>query len=186
MRRDGKRLKKDKKQKKKKDDAKDDEVFYPPSSASESESESEEEEEQQNSEVTDNPNDPNSGVLPTYTVEEIRDFKQDELVAELGTLEQERAAGEKTMNVGLIEEYRKKMNACMEQLAILDEITVERDRVRTAYFDLKRKQVEEFMEGFNEIALSLREQYQKLTLGGDAELELVDQLDPYSEGVIFR
>ncbi|KAE9548318.1 hypothetical protein FO519_008470 [Halicephalobus sp. NKZ332] len=185
LKRDGKKISKEKKQKKKRSEDKDDDVFYP-SSESESDPESEEEEVHEDPEVSEDPNDPNCGVLPKYTEDEIREFKQDELVAELGTLEQERAAGEKTMNVGLIEEYRAKMNACMEQLAVLDEITIERDRVRSAYFDLKRQQVEEFMEGFNEIALSLREQYQKLTLGGDAELELVDQLDPYSEGVIFR
>ena len=25
-----------------------------------------------------------------------------------------------------------------------------------------------------------------ITLGGDAELELVDSLDPFSEGIVFR
>lgn len=28
--------------------------------------------------------------------------------------------------------------------------------------------------------------YQMITLGGDAELELVDSLDPFSEGIVFR
>jgi len=28
--------------------------------------------------------------------------------------------------------------------------------------------------------------YQMITLGGDAELELVDTLDPFSEGIVFR
>ena len=27
---------------------------------------------------------------------------------------------------------------------------------------------------------------QMITLGGDAELELVDSLDPFSEGIVFR
>ena len=27
--------------------------------------------------------------------------------------------------------------------------------------------------------------YQMITLGGDAELELVDSLDPFSEGIVF-
>ena len=30
------------------------------------------------------------------------------------------------------------------------------------------------------------EMYQMITLGGDAELELVDSLDPFSEGIVFR
>lgn len=35
------------------------------------------------------------------------------------------------------------------------------------------------------ITLKLKEMYQMITLGGDAELELVDSLDPFSEGIVF-
>lgn len=42
-----------------------------------------------------------------------------------------------------------------------------------------------FMEGFGRITLKLKEMYQMITLGGDAELELVDSLDPFSEGIVF-
>ncbi|MQL91114.1 hypothetical protein Taro_023720 [Colocasia esculenta] len=45
--------------------------------------------------------------------------------------------------------------------------------------------LDEFMSGFNAISLKLKEMYQMITLGGDAELELVDSLDPFSEGVVF-
>jgi structural maintenance of chromosome 4 len=41
------------------------------------------------------------------------------------------------------------------------------------------------MAGFSEITLKLKEMYQMITLGGDAELELVDSLDPFSEGIVF-
>ena len=40
------------------------------------------------------------------------------------------------------------------------------------------------MGGFNAISLKLKEMYQMITLGGDAELELVDSLDPFSEARI--
>merc|ERR1719204_271916 len=43
----------------------------------------------------------------------------------------------------------------------------------------------EFMEGFSIITSKLKEMYQMITLGGDAELELVDSLDPFSEGIVF-
>lgn len=46
--------------------------------------------------------------------------------------------------------------------------------------------LDEFMAGFNAITLKLKEMYQMITLGGDAELELVDSLDPFSEGIVFR
>ena len=41
------------------------------------------------------------------------------------------------------------------------------------------------MEGFNQISYKLKEMYQMITLGGDAELELVDSLDPFAEGIVF-
>jgi len=41
------------------------------------------------------------------------------------------------------------------------------------------------MEGFNTISSKLKEAYQTITYGGDAELELIDSLDPFNEGVIF-
>lgn len=41
------------------------------------------------------------------------------------------------------------------------------------------------MTGFNSISLKLKEMYQMITLGGDAELELVDTLDPFSEVRVF-
>lgn len=37
------------------------------------------------------------------------------------------------------------------------------------------------MAGFGIISMKLKEMYQMITLGGDAELELVDSLDPFSE-----
>jgi structural maintenance of chromosome 4 len=41
------------------------------------------------------------------------------------------------------------------------------------------------MEGFGTISLRLKEMYQMITMGGNAELELVDSLDPFSEGILF-
>ena len=46
---------------------------------------------------------------------------------------------------------------------------------------MRKRRLDEFMAGFNCISLRLKEMYQMITLGGDAELELVDSLDPFSE-----
>lgn len=67
----------------------------------------------------------------------------------------------------------------------LDTITDERNQHRRTYEDLRRRRLEMFMEGFGQITLKLKEMYQMITLGGDAELELVDSLDPFSEGIVF-
>ena len=53
-------------------------------------------------------------------------------------------------------------------------------QVRREHEELRKRRLDEFMAGFNVIGLKLKEMYQMITLGGDAELELVDSLDPFS------
>ena len=67
----------------------------------------------------------------------------------------------------------------------LDDVTTRRDTVRKEFDDLRKQRLTEFMDGFNTITLKLKEMYQMITLGGDDELELVDSLDPFSEGIVF-
>jgi len=50
---------------------------------------------------------------------------------------------------------------------------------------LKDKRMNEFLTGFTKITQKLKEMYQILTFGGDADLELIDSHDPFSEGVRF-
>ncbi|EPY76886.1 Structural maintenance of chromosomes 4-like 1 protein isoform 3-like protein [Camelus ferus] len=88
-------------------------------------------------------------------------------------------------NLGAIAEYKKKEELYLQRVAELDRITNERDNFRQAYEDLRKQRLNEFMAGFYVITNKLKENYQMLTLGGDAELELVDSLDPFSEGIMF-
>ena len=67
----------------------------------------------------------------------------------------------------------------------MEQITEARNSIRRSYEDLRRQRLEEFMAGFGVISLKLKEMYQMITLGGDAELELLDSLDPFSEGIVF-
>ncbi|PON67311.1 Structural maintenance of chromosomes protein [Trema orientale] len=80
-------------------------------------------------------------------------------------------------NLDSIAEYRRKVSLYNERVEDLNSVTQQRDDIK--------KQLDEFMAGFNTISLKLKEMYQMITLGGDAELELVDSLDPFSEGVVF-
>eukprot|EP00955_Chlamydomonas_euryale_P072148 361311-Chlamydomonas_euryale.AAC.6 len=41
------------------------------------------------------------------------------------------------------------------------------------------------MAAFNVISMKLKEMYQMITLGGDAELEPVDSHDPFLDGIVF-
>ncbi|XP_034519589.1 structural maintenance of chromosomes protein 4 isoform X2 [Ailuropoda melanoleuca] len=88
-------------------------------------------------------------------------------------------------NLGAVAEYKKKEELYLQRVAELDKITCERDQFRQAYEDLRKQRLNEFMAGFYIITNKLKENYQMLTLGGDAELELVDSLDPFSEGIMF-
>ncbi|KAL1809577.1 hypothetical protein ACET3Z_026567 [Daucus carota] len=93
----------------------------------------------------------------------------------------------KEMNPNLesISEYRKKVSLYNERVEELDSITQQRDEVKERHDELRKKRLDEFMAGYNAISLKLKEMYQMITLGGDAELELVDSLDPFSEGIVF-
>ncbi|KMZ71392.1 Structural maintenance of chromosomes protein [Zostera marina] len=88
-------------------------------------------------------------------------------------------------NLDSISEYRKKTSLYNERVEELNSATQERDNLKNQYDDLKKRRLDEFMSGFNIISLKLKEMYQMITLGGDSELELVDSLDPFSEGVVF-
>ncbi len=68
---------------------------------------------------------------------------------------------------------------------VLDAISSKRDKHRVFHDQLKKQRMNEFMDGFTKIGLALKEMYQMITLGGDASLDLVDSLDPFSEGVSF-
>ena len=57
--------------------------------------------------------------------------------------------------------------------------------IYTKFYCYRKMRLNEFMEGFGIITAKLKEMYQMITLGGDAELELVDSLDPFTEGIVF-
>ena len=74
----------------------------------------------------------------------------------------------------------------MKRVAELDRIIDVRNSQRRQHDDLRRQRLDEFMAGFNVIRRQLKLPYHMITLGGDAELELVDAFDPFSEGIVFR
>ncbi|OQR89722.1 structural maintenance of chromosomes protein 4 [Achlya hypogyna] len=123
--------------------------------------------------------------LPTYDAAALAKFSKEELKYELPILVQQRDELKANVNMGAIAEYKKKEKEFAVRVGELDEATSSRDAKRREYEELRRKRLEEFMDGFRAITLKLKEMYQMITLGGDAELELVDSLDPFSEGVVF-
>lgn len=62
-------------------------------------------------------------------------------------------------------------------------MTLNRDRFRNAYIQTVAQRLSEFMEGFAIISTRLKEMFRMVSMGGDAELELVDSTDPFSFGI---
>ncbi|XP_076244939.1 structural maintenance of chromosomes 4-like protein gluon [Calliopsis andreniformis] len=88
-------------------------------------------------------------------------------------------------NMQVIAEYREKDALFLQRATDLEKITSERNKMRDIYETARRRRIQEFLAGFTIITDKLKEMYQMITLGGDAELELVDSLDPFSEGIAF-
>lgn len=86
---------------------------------------------------------------------------------------------------GAVQAWRDKDAEYARRVGELEAASAARDDERRAHEDLRKQRLDEFMAGFNAISLKLKEMYQMITLGGDAELELVDSLDPFSEGILF-
>jgi structural maintenance of chromosome 4 len=121
--------------------------------------------------------------LPSYTKDELTDMSEGTLKSEIAALE------EKTQNVnvdlGVLAEYRRRVEEHAARNADLQSAVTQRDTAKKRCDDLRRLRLEGFMEGFSTISLRLKEMYQMITMGGNAELELVDSLDPFSEGILF-
>ncbi|KAL3941771.1 MAG: hypothetical protein SGBAC_003915 [Bacillariaceae sp.] len=115
----------------------------------------------------------------------LEQYKVGEVEEAIEILKNERNALARNANMGAITEYKKKEADYFTRVAELDQVTDERNDARREHEELRRERLEMFMEGFGAITLKLKEMYQMITLGGDAELELVDSLDPFSEGIVF-
>ncbi|XP_016112055.1 structural maintenance of chromosomes protein 4 isoform X2 [Sinocyclocheilus grahami] len=123
--------------------------------------------------------------LPALNPEQLEDIGNPDVIKNEIALLEDRCSNMKP-NLGAIAEFKKKEELYLQRVAELDDITTQRDAFKRGCEDLRKQRLHEFMAGFNIITNKLKENYQMLTLGGDAELELVDSLDPFSEGIMFR
>lgn len=87
----------------------------------------------------------------------------------------------KKIDLKVLEKYKQKKGELDNKQTDLADVTSKRDEARSEHDDLRKKRLEEFMHGFGIISSKLQEIYQMITIGGDAELNVVDSLDPFSE-----
>jgi structural maintenance of chromosome 4 len=118
-----------------------------------------------------------------YSADELAEMDKEALKQEIAELEELNENAKIDMQV--LKDYKRRVEEYESRKSVLNEAVASRDAVKKQCDDLRQRRLDEFMTGFNAISLKLKEMYQMITMGGNAELELVDSLDPFSEGIIF-
>lgn len=121
--------------------------------------------------------------LPAYTKDELEDLSKDALKAAIAALEERTQNA--SVDLSVLAEYRRRVAEYEARSADLTTALASRDSAKSRLDQLRSCRLTGFMEGFSTISLRLKEMYQMITMGGNAELELVDSLDPFSEGILF-
>lgn len=125
----------------------------------------------------------NVSTLENITHEDLNNINMDEINEQIEELENYMSSVK--VDIEVLKEYGDKKSEFEMRFTDFNAMIKERDEVKRTCEELKKKRLDEFMEGFNTISTSLKEMYQMITMGGNAELELVDSLDPFSEGILF-
>lgn len=121
--------------------------------------------------------------LQTFTKDELDAMNKESLKAVIAALEEK--VQNASVDLSVIDEYRRRTAEHEARSADLATALTSRDSAKSRLDGLRSARLNGFMEGFGIISLRLKEMYQMITMGGNAELELVDSLDPFSEGILF-
>ncbi|WWC65608.1 uncharacterized protein I303_108228 [Kwoniella dejecticola CBS 10117] len=124
-----------------------------------------------------------STELVEYSPDELREVDKELLNAGITELEEE--IGKARPNLNILTEYRKREAEFLDRARDVENVTNKRDSAKKRYDDLRKVRLDEFMAGFSAISSKLKEMYQMITMGGNAEIELIDSMDPFSEGVVL-
>ncbi|RWS24664.1 structural maintenance of chromosomes protein 4-like protein [Leptotrombidium deliense] len=121
--------------------------------------------------------------LPELTKEQLQCLNSHSVQKEIENMDKE--LKKMKPNMAAIAEYRKKQAVYLDRVKELEAVTEERDMYKSQFENLRAQRLKEFKDGFTLITRKLKEMYRTITLGGDAELEWIDSLDPFSEGINF-
>ncbi|GIX63554.1 chromosome condensation protein [Babesia caballi] len=126
------------------------------------------------------PDDDEATGTPGY-----RQLRQMDIASLRERVEQLRREAGAVPNLSVLDEFGIKAREYNRRRDELRNVQARRDEVKRTFDQLCFKRKSEFLENFAVIAAKLKEMYQAITLGGDAELELVDSTDPFTEGILF-
>uniref|UniRef100_A0A0N5A260 Structural maintenance of chromosomes protein n=1 Tax=Parastrongyloides trichosuri TaxID=131310 RepID=A0A0N5A260_PARTI len=82
--------------------------------------------------------------------------------------------------------YIKKHNVYLNNLSNFNNVNDVYEKLKSKCEQYTLERIREFNEGFNIIANCVKKVYQKITFGGDAELESCDKFDPYNFGILYQ
>lgn len=123
------------------------------------------------------------GILKEFLAQELEEMDLEVVNNDVEQLEKYMASVK--VDIEVLKEYGLKKQEHESRRIELNEAVSERDEVVVLCEKLKKDRLDEFMAGFHEISMTLKDMYRMITMGGNAELELVDSLDPFSEGILF-
>lgn len=127
---------------------------------------------------------PYEDAFNELTPDELEEIDEKHLQTELAKAERD-PSYEQLINLEGVDKYRARYKDYMSRKQISDEADNIFDASVKKVKSLHDTRYSEFMIGFHEISSKLKELYRAITMGGNAELELVDNLDPFAEGILF-
>ncbi|GAA6021135.1 hypothetical protein JCM11491_005650 [Sporobolomyces phaffii] len=122
-------------------------------------------------------------VLRVLEPDEISSIDGKKLKADIAFLEER--LEKNTADLAVLQEYRRRNEEFRKRAEEFDAVSREWDTAKNQVTELRNQRLVQFMKGFGIISNKLKEMYQMITLGGNAELELYDSADPFSEGILF-
>ncbi|ETB56879.1 hypothetical protein YYC_05245 [Plasmodium yoelii 17X] len=91
----------------------------------------------------------------------------------------------KAPNLKVFQDYNIKLHDYKKRRKDVKKSKKEKDKIRKIYDNLCNKRRKEFLAAFNIISCKLKEMYQMIAIGGDAELEIIDSSEIFNEGILF-
>ncbi|GAA5823455.1 hypothetical protein JCM5353_002154 [Sporobolomyces roseus] len=122
-------------------------------------------------------------VLRVLEPEEIDEIDGKKLKADIAFLEER--LEKNTADLAVLQEYRRRNEEFRKRAEEFAAVSQLWDAAKNSVTELRNQRLVQFMQGFGIISNKLKEMYQMITLGGNAELELYDSADPFSEGILF-
>lgn len=122
-------------------------------------------------------------TLPQIPESELSNLPIEDILAEIESLTDK--LNGITIDVDILAEYGRRATEYKNRKEDLNNAVEERETLSERVEQMKKDRLSQFMKGFYTILMTLKEMYQMITMGGNAELELVDSLDPFAEGILF-